>query len=602
MKKTVNIKLKLILTVFTFGLLIGGCEEYLDQAPEANIDSKEVFKDFRSFQGFVEECYNNIVDVSKIELAFDFNLADETRYNSSTYLSNSWDAGNYWAWQSGYASYFKLNGTMPPNPMTHKGRGTWVNSWYGIRVANNGLANLDKLVGTQEEKDIIKGQLLFFRGYFYFTLMRDWGGLPYIKKLLTAIDEMKYPRLSYQETAMMADADFAEAASLLPLNWDDTQTGQRTLGKNVQRLNKVMALSFQGKNLLYAASPLMNKESKGIAAYDAELCKKAADVFAQVINTCEQTGRYSLQPWDTYSNIFYVVSPNHVIPGGTEAIFISPYYDYGETWGLYLWGPSSIGQIGRCSVCANYVNNWGMKNGLPISDPASGYNPADPWINRDPRFYKTIVVDGDKICNATSAGVDQFAQLYNNGRHRGAGSNITGFMSNKYWGLTCNKFDNELNGSKFKMSSPILRLSDVYLMYAEAVVNGYGTPQSSVPGCYTAEAAVNKVRNRATVPDLDPKFTGSKDAFMEQLVVERAVELSFEGLRWNDLRRWLKNSDPKYLNKTELLFDREPATKKPINIQERLIVKRLVDEKHNWLPLPVNQVTLYKDFKQNPGW
>ena len=139
-------------------------------------------------------------------------------------------------------------------------------------------------------------------------------------------------------------------------------------------------------------------------------------------------------------------------------------------------------------------------------------------------------------------------------------------------------------------------------MYAEAVVNGYGIPQSNAPGCISALTAVNKIRARATIPDLDPKFTDSKDAFMEQLIVERAVELSFENLRWNDLRRWLKNGDPQYLDKTELLFDRDPVTKKPINIQERSIVQRVVSEKHNWLPIPVNYVTLYKEFKQNSGW
>jgi hypothetical protein len=139
-------------------------------------------------------------------------------------------------------------------------------------------------------------------------------------------------------------------------------------------------------------------------------------------------------------------------------------------------------------------------------------------------------------------------------------------------------------------------------MYAEAVLQGYGTPKSNVAGCITAEAAVNKVRTRAGVPDIASKFTISKDTFMEQIVVERAVELAFEGHRWWDLRRWLKNGDPRYLDKTELLFDRDPVSKKPINIQERLMVQRVVSEKHNWLPLPVNQVSIYPEFGQNPGW
>ena len=609
MKKIITkIKTTIVFVALTGGFLLGGCQKYLDQAPEAAVNAADAFKNFASFQGFVEGCQNQVVDVSRNTDFGDADLADETRRTFPSCLGVNFDNGDYWGWQSAYGSYFGRTNTTQDkmtDPLSPATKSIWYGGWYGIRRANLGLANLDKLVdATQEEKDLIKGQLLFWRAYFYFTLIREWGGFPYLDKALEPTEEMKYPRLNYLQTATKADADFAEAAKLLPLNWDNIASGKKTLGNNRQRLNKIMALAFQAKNLLYAASPLMNKESTGNATYNVELCKKAADVFAQVINTCDQTGVYTLQPWATYSDIFYRVSPSRYLPGGTEVIFNSPMYSV-DTDGRKknAWGPSAYGFIAQTiSVCANYVKYWGMKNGLPIDDPASGFNPADPWSNRDPRFYKTIVVDGDKMANSTAAGADQFAQFYNGGRHRTTATCITGFYSNKYWGLTCNKFDLGWSNNQLQWQVPILRLADVYLMYAEAVLQGYGTPQSSAPGCITALDAVNKIRQRATVPGLDPKFTASKDAFMEQLVVERAVELSFENLRWNDLRRWLKNGDPRYMDKTELLFDRNPVTQKPINIKERLIIQRAVSEKHNWLPLPLNQVTLYKEYKQNPGW
>jgi starch-binding outer membrane protein, SusD/RagB family len=609
MKKIItNIKTAVVFAALAGGFLLGGCEKYLDQAPEASVKQEDAFKDFTSFQGFVEGCQNQVVDVVRTTDFSDYNLVDETRRAVTFVMGHNFDNGDYWGWQGGYGSYFgrtsAYNYVNIQNPLAPAAKSTWYGGWFGIRRANLGLANMDKLVNaTQEEKDLIKGQLLFFRAYFYFTLMRDWGGLPYLDKALEPTEEMKYPRLNYVQTAMKADADFAEAAKLLPLDWDKIAAGQKTLGNNRQRINKIMALAFQAKNLLYAASPLMNKESTGSATYNVELCKKAADVFAQVINTCEQTSIYTLQPWATYNDIFYRVSPSKDLPGGTEVIFNAPFYSTESGRMRNDWGLPNCGYIAQSvGVCANYVNNWGMKNGLPISDPASGFNPADPWSNRDPRFYKTIVVDGDKICNATSAGADQFFQSSNGARHRSAANNITGFISNKYWGLTCNKFDNGWASQQYHFLCPILRLSDVYLLYAEAVLQGFGTPQSSASGSITAVAAVNKVRARAAVPDLDPKFTASKDDFMEQIVLERAVELSFEAHRWNDLRRWLKNGDPRYLNKTELLFDRDPVTKKPINIQERLMIQRVVSDKHNWLPFPVNTVTLYNEFKQNPGW
>ena len=144
-------------------------------------------------------------------------------------------------------------------------------------------------------------------------------------------------------------------------------------------------------------------------------------------------------------------------------------------------------------------------------------------------------------------------------------------------------------------------MADVYLMYAEAVVQGYGTPQSSHQNYLTALEAINKVRERATVPPIDARYTGSKDAFMGELMRERAVELAFEGLRWHDLRRWMLADVKKYKEKTVIDFDRG-SNGKPVNLRERVVVTRVFEPKHNWVPLPTNQVNLYPTFGQNPGW
>jgi len=151
---------------------------------------------------------------------------------------------------------------------------------------------------------------------------------------------------------------------------------------------------------------------------------------------------------------------------------------------------------------------------------------------------------------------------------------------------------------------PFLRMADVYLMYAEAVLfasNG-GTPQSTSGNYHlTAEGALNMVRNRAQLPNIAGKFTASRDVFFEEIVRERAVELIFEGARFDDLRRWNRNHDPRYLEKTAIDFERG-ADGKPINISERVIVTRVAEKKHNWLPIQVGFTKLYEGFPQNPGW
>src|SRR5699024_9151637 len=116
----------------------------------------------------------------------------------------------------------------------------------------------DQMQGTQVEKDLIEGQLLFFRGWYYFQFMQYFGGLPYLSEPLPADAQFNQERLSYQALADSVAQDFRRAADLLPVDWDNTAPGARTSGNNELRINKIMALGYLGKNLLWASSPLMN--------------------------------------------------------------------------------------------------------------------------------------------------------------------------------------------------------------------------------------------------------------------------------------------------------------------------------------------------------
>jgi hypothetical protein len=438
--------------------------------------------------------------------------------------------------------------------------------------------------------------------------MRFYGGLPYIDRVLSSTEELTIPRLNYKETALKAAKDFEDAAKLLPARWDDTEVGKITLGNNGTRISKIHALAFLGKNLLYAASPMMNESSTGNATYDAELCKQAAQAFAEVIKVCNETGAYKLQPWATWTDNFWVWSPsNNLRPGGTEVIMNQMIYDVGYTRWTTVRACSPV-QFGagnnRVEVPThNYVKNYGMASGLPIDDPTSGYNPNDPWTGRDPRFYVDIVYDGNLMVtsNAAAGLPDKYALLYNGGRHKGGTQgSVTGYYYKKYTPVGCNSWDNKWGN--FQAYQPILRLADVYLMYAESALWGYGSASGSAPGSgLTAEQAFNTVRNRAQLPNINSKFTGTKESFMQEIIRERAVELAFEGHRWFDLRRWNLNGDPKYINKTAIDFDRG-TNGKPINMQERVVVTRVVEKKHNWVPFVVSYTKLYKEWPQNPGW
>lgn len=623
-----TIKIWFVLLLLSLGSV--SCTDYLDKSPLSDISETDPYKNFTNFQGFIEELYNAIPCISASDYHNCWNLGDDELWDTDTRLfTNAVDEGDYWGWNTRYYSYFGAgyNDINDEDPKKH--RHYYGYCWYAIRKANLGIANLDKLTGaTQEQRNIIEGQLYFFRGFFHFMLMTYWGGLPYVDSYLTGEETITLPRLSYQATADKVADDLQHAADILPNDWDETSVGQATLGKNNQRANKMTALAFLGKNYLYAGSPLMNKASGGSAAYNADYCKKAADALGQMLKLAESTGKYKLATWDEYTELAYTYNKNGKLPGVNESIL---YEFLGSATSRFRWNqvndyrPKNILGSGiKCFPPANYADLFGMKNGLPIADITrkdneTGYDPNYPFRDRDPRFYKNFVFDGMKcVIDGSKVGGDperQYASLYTDGTFRttnGTAAARTGYMNMKL----CSQYNNDWDGYREDncMVLSLMRLTDVYLMYAEAVAMGYGTPQSkAVSYDKTALWMVNKIRERAGVPEVHSKYTGSSEAFMSEVQRERAIELSFEGHRFNDLRRWLLLDKPPYNQKKAVYFDRDPsiddetrfadpANARVLNLREEVIVQRNYTEKHYWFPFLRDDVDMYPEFAQNPGW
>ena len=586
------------LVALVFGaILTTSCEDYLAKAPEVNISDKDVFTKFLSFQGYLENAYQCIVDVTQGNGApMNYNFSDDVLLNPTIqYTSPRFDIGDYWFWQNSSSSIFTGSTGAPTNSSD---KGYWQSGWYGIRLANTALVNLPKMVtGTQEERNLIEGQALFFRGYLHFEILRSWGGIPYIDVALNPSDKMNFPRLTYRQTADKVTADLKKAVELLPLAWEDVAAGQVSEG-NTGRITKGAVYGIMGKNLLYAASPLMNYQQTGEYTYNTELCKEAAKAFNEVFKL-ETQGYYGLESWASYKDIFYTLESGKV-PGGKEIVFSNPIYRR-KTNGI-SGTENTLTFFGGFGVYAgpteNYIENFGMSNGLPIDATGSGYNPDDPWTGRDPRFYYSVLKDGDRqIVNEADNYPDTFFRTYIGGRHRSNENSMTGYGINKYRDITCNNRDNGWINYTYEV--PHMRLADIYLMYAEAVNEAYGptTVPSDIPGGLTAEQALNKIRNRATVPNVDARFLTDKETFREFIRQERAVELAFEGHRWFDLRRWHVAHLVKYREKYVLDFNQQHTF-----FTKRLWSTIVFEDKHYWLPFPVDQVTLYPEFYQNPGW
>ena len=608
--------------------LTTSCTDYLDKSPESDVSPEAAFKNFKNFQGFTEELYLCIPDFSKSYWTTCWNWGeDDIQAVGFDYLMGyKVDQGDFWGWQKEFdgwgACFMDQADTFDPNDRFK--RGLWKAAWYGIRKANLGLENMDLMTAaTQEEKNTIKGQLLFFRGWLHFQLMQYFGGLPYLDHSVAADQSMTLPRESCQACAEKAAKDFREAAELLPIDWDKSSVGRNTLGKNGFRINKITALAYEGKSLLWAASPLVkNCDDKmnvnGNAStydYDTNYAQQAAEALGELLALVE-TGQtqYKLVDFADYSDLFYTWNKNMLPPGSTENILRDIPADAWQNshFGVFTEFGGSILTGGKAASqpTANYVNYYGMKNGLPLDDPESGFDPTHPWKNRDPRFYHDIVYDGVKVVEgAIEPDANRYANLYTGGTYRDdINESRTGYLLYKFIPMIANNYDMGSTYNKLYIDVPYLRLADCYLMYAEACA-AVGGATASAKCSLTALDAVNKIRERAGVAGVAAKFTGNKDKFMDEVRRERAVELAFEGHRFNDLRRWLLLDKAPYNKKTSQEFVRagEFDPKNPQNTEvsgfkEKTILTRHFTSKHWWMPLKKKDTSIYPEMFQNPGW
>lgn len=655
---------KSLLVAFTASLAMGSltsCEDYLDKEPDSDVNPEEAFKNFTNFQGFVEEIYNCIPNKTTNYWNTTFNWGEDeilSANNADFYVTPQMDKGDfkayYTAW-GGNLSY--LYGNTNHTSVGRFDHHTVNEAWYCIRKANLGLANMDLMTdASQEEKNVIKGQLLFFRGWWYEELMVWFGGMPYLERVPTVDDPFRDPRESFQTCAEKAARDFKEAAELLPNDWDLTQVGSATKNNNQLRITKSTALAYAGKILLWAASPLNEKGAQTGGAqtysYNEDYAKKAAEYLGECLSLIENgetpyqlAGYYPSTDYDAlynhdrnkvegsscFSDIFYTVGQGFKQPGSVEAMMRGTTFDQANDarWGFSTsWGSNVTSLFCGSMVqmpTANYVNYaYGMENGLALDDPESGFDPTHPFKNRDPRFYHDIVFDGEIYINGTAEETkfanQKISSLYTGGVQRDVtvGSR-TGYFCQKLVPHTGNDIDNICGdwGKGFKSYLPYMRVADVYLMYAEAGAAIEGSGYHSNSFSKTAEEAINTLRDRVGVDHVNAKFLGegNKNQFMDVVRRERACELAFEGFRFNDLQRWLLLTEAPYIYKNSQEFDRvspdsffdlkkgyDPRELEVKNWREENIVTRHYGIKHYWFPIIEKETMIYEGFPQNPGW
>ncbi|MBR1880518.1 MAG: RagB/SusD family nutrient uptake outer membrane protein [Prevotella sp.] len=661
----------------TMLLLAGGasltsCTDWLDKDPDSIVAEDEAFKNFRNFQGYVEEIYSLIPSKEMVNYCTAWNFGDDAVHNPEGYahMDHQVDLGNYRNWYTNTQCW--LNGDRSS---------LWRNSWYSIRKCNLGIENIGSLIGTDEERDILLGQMYFFRAWWHFELMCYFGGLPYIDKTFVDGHIPELPRLSFQECARRCAEDFERAYNLLPLDptdWDATLVAQdnNTKNNNFLRVNKFMALCYLGKCYLWAGSPLMKEFEKwnnggqpvllgasqgGANAktydYDEDFCKKAAEALGKALDMVNKGQvSYKLAEFKyanvydheelsedlknkTYSGIFYTRQDGWKMPGVDEAIFRGSHPGANSSnWNCAkIFGPKVAGLVEHDNIIhhptGNLIDQYGMANGQPIYlvenghyvyNPKSEWDPTHPFKGRDPRFYHDIVFDGFHYVIKTENLNDaqkplEYCSLYTGGAMRSVDNgSSTGYFIQKLVPHQCNIGDKWYDyGMALQTYLPYMRLADVYLMFAEAMAAfSHDVKDLKISSLYcpsmSAVGAINALRDRVGMEGVQENFLDTREHFIDEVRRERAVELSFEGFRWNDLQRWLLLTEAPYLEKYSHEFERmqkdswfkknNPKDAEVANFHHETLIKRPLEAKHYWFPFPEKDVYLYEGFKQNPGW
>ena len=604
-------------------LLAGGasfvsCTDWLDKDPESIVAEDEAFKNYRNFQGYIEEIYNLIPDKEKVNYCTAWNFGDDAVHNPEgfAHMDHQVDLGNYRNWLKNNQCW------LLGNNFNGRDQSLWRNSWYCIRKCNLGIQNIKSLVGTDEERDLLLGQMYFFRAWWHFELICYFGGMPYIDEAFEATQIPELPRLSFQECADRCAEDFERAYDLLPLDWDETLAGMQTSGNNDLRVDKFTALCYLGKCYLWAGSPLMKEMEKaknggapqllGASSngktydYDVKYCEKAAEALGRALDMVNKGQvKYKLAEFkysnlydherdengdedNFYSDIFYTVKKQWKMPGAKEAIMRGAYPGTNSAnWNCAkIFGPKVAGLVDHDNIIhhptANLIDQYGMANGQPIYlvqngeyvlNPLSGWDPNHPYKDRDPRFYHDIVFDGFHYVLSTDALNEsqkklEYCDLFTGGAMRDIDhGSSTGYYIQKLVPHQCNQGDRWYDWDyAFQCYLPYMRLADVYLMYAEAraaIATGVSQLTERPLYCMSLSAvdAINALRDRVNSADypmehVQPNLRDTREHFIDEVRRERAVELAFEGFRWCDLQRWLLLTEPPYTVKYSHEFER----------------------------------------------
>ena len=473
-----NIKLSLLILVIVSLYVNNSCTGVLDKRDLAALSENQVWSSSVYTQGFLDNICKDVIPTRDLGHA---NNSDEAGSGSS-FLYGQLTSNSYDHWP--YGNIRNVN----------------------ILLQMVGTGGLDPALEAQ-----IKAQALVLRAWLYFSMVKLYGGVPLVLRPYEVGEDLFIPRSKTSECMeqILKDLDEAINTPELPYKWEGADAG---------RISKASALAFKGRVLLYYASPQFNAPG----SRDVQRWTRAYEANKQAKEQLSANG-YAL--YDSFSDLWF----DELNP---EVVFVRR-YNFPQTTQNWSSGLrplyTTANYAGQNCPSQEMVDIFPMKNGLPIDNPSSGYDPIHFWRNRDPRFAATIAYntciwpiseDGEKP--------GRIQWTYNGGE--GNSRTGTGYYCRKTVDVRQNGYNAQYSGTDWIE----IRYAEVLLNFAECAAETNNNAE--------AIQALKDIRKRAGIEAGTNNMYGLQDnltgeALIKAILLERRLELAFEGHRFWDLRR-----------------------------------------------------------------
>lgn len=601
------------ITLFILVVFCMSCNDsYLDRTPLDKISDANYWKTANDLKLYVNNLY------SRNDL-----LAREDGWASIG--PYGWDADDGSDTQIRYSYNTRINGekTIPDD------NDGWGNSdWGALRSINYFMDNykaVEELTSFNEVKQYV-GEALFFRSIFYFKKLRRYGDLPWASTTITTTSDVLYEaRLPRNQVVDNILADLDNAISYLPAQAGGAWTG-RVTKETAMALQARIAL-FEGTWEKYHA----NDPFKAAENQSTKFLEKAAQVSGDLIAMSETSGYPALDNVGMefgYRDLFNLEDYS-----SSKEILFWRKYEVGAI--TSIWDRYSANGAGR-GVTKNLVDSYLKTDGTPVTpgyDDATLLKVAE---NRDPRLAQTIQINDGKHYRwkAATPSIYFIAPAFDSGANEEASP--TGYQT--YKGHNFNYAEARPAGQGLQ-ALIYFRFGETLLIYAEAKAELGTITQADL------DRSINKLRDRVGMPHLtlgvakDPNFEFSNlPPIIQEIRRERKVELACEGFRMDDIMRWaaagelLVGKIPLGAKKAQWdnfkFSDYLPEAEPDLSRQDRFVemlndlevneagyikpFKNLLNggtqgykfnvNRDYLYPIPINQLTLNPQLKQNPGW